>query len=59
MSEEIGDWITELRSSDLPAATNVGAALLAAMDAADVNDLAAVTQPAARCSRLAARRLQR
>ncbi len=44
MSTEIGDWLAELRSSDLAAATNVGAALLAAMDADDVPGLAAVSQ---------------
>jgi hypothetical protein len=44
MSAEIGDWLAELRSSDLAAATNAGAALLAAMDAGDVPGLAAVSQ---------------
>jgi hypothetical protein len=44
MSAEIGDWLAELRSSDLAAAANVGAALLAAMDATDVPGLAAVSE---------------
>jgi hypothetical protein len=44
MSAEVGDWLAELRSSGLADAANVGAALLAAMDAAEVTDLAAVSQ---------------
>ena len=44
MSGELGDWFADLRSSDPVAATNVGAAVVAATDAADVLDLAVVSQ---------------
>jgi hypothetical protein len=44
MSSELGDWLAELRASDLAAATSVGAALLAVMDADDLPGLAAVSQ---------------
>jgi hypothetical protein len=43
MSAEIGDWLTELGSSEGGVAAEVGAALAAAMDAVDVMDLALVT----------------
>ncbi len=52
MSTEIGDWIAELCSSapgspESLTATEVGAALAAAMSAADLHDLALVTDLAA------------
>lgn len=43
MSAEIGDWLTELRSSQPGLAAEVGAALAAAMDSPDVAGLAFVT----------------
>lgn len=43
MSAEIADWLGDLRESDPFAATEVGAALLAVMTAADVAALAFVT----------------
>jgi hypothetical protein len=43
MSAEIGDWLTELGSSEGGVAAEVGAALAAAMDAVDVMGLALVT----------------
>lgn len=44
MSAEIGDWLAELSSSDPVAASYVGAAVLAVMDARDVPGLAAVSE---------------
>src|SRR5215469_1776830 len=47
VSAEIGDWLTDLCASDPAAAAEVGAALVAAMDAADLSDLAFVGEPGA------------
>jgi len=46
MSAEIGDWLAELRLSDPVAATEVGAALVAIMNAAELSSLALVGEPA-------------
>jgi len=43
MSEEIGDWLTELRSSEAGVAAEVGAALAAVLDSDNVAGLAIVT----------------
>jgi hypothetical protein len=46
MSAEIGDWLTELRTEDVIAATEVGAALVALMEAPDPPGPALITDPA-------------
>jgi hypothetical protein len=43
MSAEVGDWLTELCSSESGTAAEVGATLAAVLDAGDVADLAFVT----------------
>ena len=43
MSAEIGDWLTDLRSSQPGVAAEVGAALAAVLDSDDVASLAFVT----------------
>jgi hypothetical protein len=47
MSAEIGDWLADLCSSEPFTASEVGAALVAVMDAPDVSALAFVTEPGA------------
>jgi hypothetical protein len=54
MSAEIGDWLTELRTEDVIAATEVGAALVVLMEAPDPPGPALITDPAmSRASSLA------
>jgi hypothetical protein len=53
MSAEIGDWLAELSlpgSPELVTATEVGAAIAAAMSAADVHDLALISNLAAKAA---------
>jgi hypothetical protein len=47
MSAEIGDWLTELCTADPGAAAEVGAAVVALLDARDLPGPALVTDPAA------------
>jgi hypothetical protein len=47
MSAEIGDWLTDLCTSDPAAAAEVGAAIVALLDAPDMPGPALVTDPAA------------
>src|SRR6516162_5021436 len=47
MSAELGDWLAELCTSGPASAAEVGAAITAALDAADPASLALVSEPAA------------